>query len=86
MIFFLVGLGFLASVLGGGKEDLTIFKTKWLTLISVSATVFELMFPSSLESSIHQYRNVGCFFYFIVIIVYGFCFCFVNIRELLILK
>lgn len=74
MIFFLVGLGFLASVLGGGKEDLTIFKTKWLTLISVSATVFELMFPSSLESSIHQYRNVGCFFILLLLLFMGFVF------------
>lgn len=74
MIFFLVGLGFLASVLGGGKEDLTIFKTKWLTLISVSATVFELMFPSSLESSIHQYQNVGCFFILLLLLFMGFVF------------
>lgn len=72
--FFIGWLAFLASVLGGGKEDLMIFKTKRLTLISISTTVFELMFPSSLESSIHQYWYFGCFFILLLLLFMGFVF------------
>lgn len=70
--FLLVGLGFGASVLEGGKEELMIFKTKCLTLICLHNCLWAHV--PFITWVIHSPISEFWLFFDFIVVVYGFFF------------